>query len=510
MTMGRPRRRTAKRQAAAVDAPHPFNFFSKLQWLDKRPLMDTIEPYRRRHLENTLYTFGDDGWPQYNRALMGRAKKNNKTTDLMLAGMYRFFVWPSAAGNDCYCVANDEGQAADDLALFKKLLGVNPIIDREVEIRAKEIKRKDGAGSFRILPAQDAVGAHGKTFLFLGYDEIHGYRDYSLIEALSPDPTRRDALVYFTSYAPLRFAEGVPLYDLLQQGKAADDPAYYFSWYGGDFTNDPDFAGDDVTPEQRANPSMASWGNDGYLEQQKRRLPTHRYRRLHLNLPGAPDGAAFDAGSVMAAIQKGRRQMAIPDGVRPVAAVDMSGGSNDNATLSIAYRDPQSKAIVLAHLSSQTGRPPFNPRRAVKKFADTLKEYHISTVVGDNYAGETFKNDFADYGIRYKSAEHPKSFYYEELEPKLNAGEVELLDIPALQEELLGLVWRGQKIDHQTGSGDHDDYANSLAIAVWLASGGSPRWIVTEAMLHRAGPPSPWAGRRIASGLGGVGYRPTL
>jgi hypothetical protein len=493
--MTRQRGRAVERRAAKIDAPHPFDFFGKLVWLDGRPLMDTIESYRRRHLENVLHTIGPDGWPAYNRALMGRAKKNNKTSDLMLCGMYRFFAWPSAAGNDCYVVANDESQAGDDLSLFKKLLAVNPILDCEVTIQAKQILRKDGAGSFRILPAQDAVGSHGKTYLFLGYDEIHGYRNYDLIEALSPDPTRRDVLTYFTSYSPLRFAEGIPLYDLLQAGKRGDDPAFYFSWYGGDCTNDPDFAGDDVTPEERANPSSPSWGNDGYLAQQKRRLPSHRYRRLHLNLPGAPDGAAFDGGSIMAAIQSGRRHMVIPEGVRPVAAVDMSGGSSDSATLAVAYRDLQSKAIVLAHLSSQTGRPPFNPRHAVKKFAATLKEYHINTVVGDNYAGETFKRDFEEHQIKYVPAEHPKSFYYEELEPKINAGEVELLDVPALQEELLGLIWRGAKIDHQNG--DHDDYANSVAIAIWLA-GSRPALVISDVAMR-------WSRQRRPS-AGAIGH----
>ena len=39
---------------------------------------------------------------------------------------------------------------------------------------------------------------------------------------------------------------------------------------------------------------MASWGDGGeYLEQQRRRLPAHKFRRLHLNLPGLPEGSAF-------------------------------------------------------------------------------------------------------------------------------------------------------------------------------------------------------------------------
>jgi hypothetical protein len=487
----RKRTRTSATATAPNGAPHPFAFFDQLKWLDGRKLMDTIEEYRRRELAELLYTFDAAGRPRYNRALRGRAKKNNKTTDLVLCGLYRFMAWPSVAGNDCYTVANDDGQARDDHDLLKKLIEANPILSREVEIRAAEVVRRDGHGRWRTLPAQDAIGAHGKTYLFLGHDEIHGLKDYNLIEALAPDPTRSDALVYFTSYAPLAFAEGRPLYDLFHAGRRGDDPRYHFAWYGGDYTTDPDFAGEDVTPEQRANPSMKSWGNDSYLTEQKRRLPTHRYRRLHLNLPGAPDGAAFDAGAVMAAIVAGRKSIPIPEGCRPVAAVDMSGGSNDHATLAIAYLDTVRKVVVLAHLSSQTGRPPFNPRHAVKKFAGILRDFNISSVVGDNYAGETFKQDFADYKIKYISASHPKTYYYEEFEPPLLASEVELLDVPVLQEQLLGLVWRGQKIDHQTGSGDHDDYANSVALVVYLARNEPKRLVITDKMMAWARRPAP-------------------
>jgi len=51
-----------------------------------------------------------------------------------------------------------------------------------------------------------------------------------------------------------------------------------------------------------------------------------------------------------------------------------------------------------------------------------LSEYGISTVIGDAYAGETFKQDFRDLGINYTPAGIPKSELYEALEPLLNAG----------------------------------------------------------------------------------------
>jgi hypothetical protein len=208
---------------------------------------------------------------------------------------------------------------------------------------------------------------------------------------------------------------------------------------------------------------MASWANDGYLEQQRRRLPTHKFRRLHLNLPGAPDGAAFSAHAVMNAIVAKRHRLEPEAGVSYAAFVDMSGGSSDDAVLAIAHRDPESKRAVLDLLEAQTGRPPFNPRDAVRKFAGLLSQYGLSRVTGDDYAGQTFRRDFEAASIAYSIAPS-KSYLYDALEPKLNAGEIELLDISELQEQLLTLVLRGGKIDHQPG--DHDDYANAAAGAV--------------------------------------------
>jgi hypothetical protein len=453
-----------------IDAPHPFSFFERLVWLDGRPLMTTIEPYRRAIFEAVLYTFDDDGRLQFNLALCGRAKKNWKTADAVLAALYRLLAWPQPG--DCFILANDEGQAADDLSLAKKLVAANGVLKRELSPPlAKEIRRKDGRGTVAILPAGDVAGAHGKTYGFCAFDEIHGYRDHSLFEALAPDPTRHDALTWITSYAGIRHAPGIPLYDFMRTGKAGDDPRMFFSWYGADFTTDPAFAGDEVTQEQRANPSMASWGNDGYLVQQRRRLPTHRFRRLHLNLPGAPDGAAFSGEQVMLAIVAGRKRLRPVPGVRYQAFVDMSGGSNDDAVLAIGHEDDG--RAILDVVEAQTGAPPFNPRDAVRKFVGLLGEYGIRRVVGDAYAGLTFQCDFEDLRIGYEVASASKSDLYEAFEPLLNAGEVELLDAGKLQEQLLTLVWRGSRIDHQPG--DHDDWANAAAgCLVGLMGDGVP------------------------------------
>ena len=436
----------------------PIEFYSHLAWIDGRPLLDTLEDYRRKILSEALYTFEDDGkTPQYNLVLTGRGKKNWKSADLILAAFYRFFVWESAAGNDCFLLANDEGQAGDDLSLAKKLIYANPMLGHEVDVKAKLIERLDGRGVLRILPAQDVAGAHGKTYLFVGYDEIHGYRNWDLLEALAPDPTRPDALTWITTYDTIYNHPGVPLHDLKRQ--AGSDPRMYFSWYSADLCTDPELALLDH-PEARANPSIGSWPEGrGYLEQQKRRLPTSKYRRLHLCLPGAPDGAFFDAGNVLACVVPGRKRLSPLQDITYRAFVDMSGGSSDDAVLAIGHR--QDELAVVDLVEHQGGGVPFDPRLAILKFAARLREYRVSRMTGDRYAGETFRRDFERYGIRYEISRLTKSELYEEMEPRVNAGEVELLDIPKMQEQLLTLVRRGSRIDHQ--SGDHDDWANAVA-----------------------------------------------
>jgi hypothetical protein len=189
-------------------------------------------------------------------------------------------------------------------------------------------------------------------------------------------------------------------------------------------------------------------------------LPAHKYRRLHLNLPGVPDGAAFQPDPVMDAVARGVTVRAPVVGVTYRAFVDMSGGSSDDAVLAIGHVERDGRR-VLDLVQNQGAAVPFNPNKAVERFVRTLKEYGVSHVMGDRYAGETFRSQFIEAGIGYTVATEPKSALYEALEPVVNAGGVVLLDVPTIESQLLGLVWRGGRIDHQPG--EHDDFANAVA-----------------------------------------------
>jgi len=435
-----------------------LQFFSRLKWLDNSPLLPHIEPYRR-----ALFTQALDG-TTFNLVLAGRGKKNAKTLDLCLAGLYSLTCRESPQGSQCYILANDKEQAADDLDLCKKLVRVNPVLAKHLLITRDAIERKDGRGVLDILPAGDIAGSHGKTYVFCGFDEIHAYRSWDILEALQGDPTRRESLMWITTYASLFNRPGVPLFDLCQQGRQGADPRLLFSWYAADYTTDPAFT--QVEPEARANPSMASWTDTTYLEQQRRRLPSHKFRRLHLNLPGAPEGSAFQPDPVLDAVARGTRVRPWQQGIIYSAFVDMSGGSSDDAVLAIAHTTPDGKAVLdtVVHQGSQA---PFDPRQAVGRFAGVLREYHVSTVFGDRYAGETFRADFNGYGLAYEVSAATTHQLYAAFMPVLNAHEAVLLDSPQVESQLLGLVWRGGKIGHL--GGEHDDWCNAAVGALLLA-----------------------------------------
>ena len=438
---------------------HPLKFFSVLKWLDGRPLLDVMEPYRQSIHAEFLYTFRPDGAPQFKRGLKGRGKKNSKTADEVLDGLYKCLAWRSAGGkgNQVFFVASNLGQAEDDLDLCKKLIRVNPVLEREVIVRSNVIERRDGGGFIEILPAGDALGLHGKTYLFLVVDELHTQRDYKVLEALELDRTRPDAVQSFASYAAMSPAPGVPINDMLRQHEAHTDPRLFVSWYAGTI--------------EEANPSLNGPLGPAIedIEDAQRSLPSWIFRRLYCNLPGQPDGAAFNADRVEASIVTGRTVLPPQPDVPYVAFCDLSGGGADDATLAIAHHTQgQTVLDCLVDQGPRSKGQTFDPQRSVERFTTVLREYRCSTVYGDKYAAQWPVLAFQKLGIMYRQAQQNRSELYAALEPLLNSGQVQLLDHPKLLPQLIGLVRRGEKIDH--ASNEHDDHANSAAGALVLTA----------------------------------------
>ena len=164
----------------------------------------------------------------------------------------------------------------------------------------------------------------------------------------------------------------------------------------------------------------------------------------------------------------------LPPGLTAEAATDMAGGEGkDSGTLAIAGRDGDGRAVLL-HVSEV--RPPFDPDEVTRQFAATLKRYRCFSVIGDAWAKGWPAARFAEQGITYRTADKVRSDIYAAFLPLVTSRRVQLLDLPRLKAQLLGLERRTGRsgkdaIDH--GPNGHDDVCNAVALALVEASTNS-------------------------------------
>jgi hypothetical protein len=145
------------------------------------------------------------------------------------------------------------------------------------------------------------------------------------------------------------------------------------------------------------------------------------------------------------------------------AFTDPSGGRADAFTVAIGHRDGE-RAIADC---VRAWKAPFNPSGVVAEASDLLRDYGVTKVIGDRYAGEWPREAFRAHGLRYDLAALDRSALYLALLATINSERVELPEDPALLRELRGLERRRgpsgrDRVDHHV-RGSHDDRANAVA-----------------------------------------------
>jgi len=176
---------------------------------------------------------------------------------------------------------------------------------------------------------------------------------------------------------------------------------------------------------------------------------------------------------IEAAVVPERFEVPRKDGNSYTGFVDPSGGRQDSFTLGIAHKE--SEKIILDVLRER--RPPFQPKEVVAEYSQVLKDYGISEIESDRYAGEWVTEAFREHDISVKNSELSASEIYINFLPLVANGTAELLDNKRLKTQLAGLERKtrpGGKdlITHFPGG--HDDLANSAAGACVLANKEKP------------------------------------
>ena len=152
------------------------------------------------------------------------------------------------------------------------------------------------------------------------------------------------------------------------------------------------------------------------------------------------------------------------------AFTDPSGGRADHFTIAISHHEAGVSVLDVCR-----GRqPPFDPSTVVAEFAEVLKRFGLSSVVGDKYAAEWTVEAFRNVGIGYEASKLTKSEIYLETGPLFATGAVRIPDDRRLLGELRSLERRtvpsGKDMVSHPPRG-RDDYSNAACGALSLAQG---------------------------------------
>jgi hypothetical protein len=313
----------------------------------------------------------------------------------------------------------------------------------------------------------------GRSLICAILDEVAFYRseessnpDKELYDALEPSLARVPGSILIGISSPYR-RSGL-LYDKWRRSYGKDDPDCLFV----------------RGPTRLFNPDFPQSIIDRRFEEDTAAAASEYMAEFRSDIGAYVSREVVDAVTVL-----GRHELLPASGIRYTAFVDPSGGSGDSMTLAIAHRDAKDRTLGILDAVREV-RPPFSPEATVAGFVELLKSYNLSKVTGDRYGGEWCREPFRKLGITYELSEKPKNDIYQNCLPLLNSGKVQLLDLPRLQVQLIGLERRTARggrdsIDHPHGG--HDDLANSVAGALLMAAGGPGPMRINPEALRRLG-----------------------
>ena len=354
-------------------------------------------------------------------------------------------------------IATDRKQARVIFRYVEALLDNVPMLAKLVRYRSREtieltvpVNIEIHTASFRATRGYSIVAALLDEVAFWR-DESSANPDKEILDALRPGMATIPGALLLAASSP--YARRGILYDAWRRHYGKDDDPVLV-WQAPTKTMNPTIADRVIANAYEEDPASAAaeYGAE--------------FRK---------DVEAFVPREVAeAAIVVGRYELPFVEGPQYRAFCDPSGGSQDSMTVAIAHRDSNGKVILDA---VRERVPPFSPDAVTEEFCDLLKTYRLAAVEGDRYGGMWPRERFAKHGIHYDVASMTKSDLYRSLLPILNSGEIEMLDLPRMLQQLIGLerrTARGGKdtIDHAPGA--KDDIINSIAGAVAMLGTGAP------------------------------------
>ncbi len=155
--------------------------------------------------------------------------------------------------------------------------------------------------------------------------------------------------------------------------------------------------------------------------------------------------------------------------IQYTAFCDAAGGTgSDSFTVAIAHHNKSPDTVVVDLVRERA--PRFVPAAVIGEFAQLLKLYRISSVMGDSFAGGFHADEWTRNGITFRSCPRTTSENYLHALPLLLSGRVRLIDSSKLRAQLSSLerhVLAGREVvRHPAVASAHDDIAAAAAGAI--------------------------------------------
>jgi hypothetical protein len=371
-------------------------------------------------------------------------------------------------------IATDRKQARTIIRYIRALLTRIPMLASMVERQtaesfdlADQVTIEVGTASFRLTRGYTLCAALCDELAFWP-SEDSAQPDYEVLDALRPGMATIPGAMLLCASSP--YARRGALWDAWKRDYGRDGPRLVWK-----------------APTRRMNPTVPQSVIDAAMERDPASAAAEYGAEFRTDREALLTREALDAVTV-----PGRYELPPVAGIRYFAWTDPSGGSADSWATSISHRDGDRVLID----AIREHRPPFSPDTVVEELAELLKTYSCMRVTGDRYGGEFPRDRFRAHGVTYELAEKTASDLFLEALPLINAGRVELLDHPRLNAQLVALERRTARSGKDTIShppGGHDDVANAVAGALYLASAKRGTLVLNEHVMAWSKTPGPFS-----------------
>ena len=361
------------------------------------------------------------------------------------------------------CVALDQRVAKIILDYAHACFERSPILKQLIANRtADTIELTNGISievrpaSFRKLRGPTYVAVIADELAFWYVDSTYANPDVEILNAVEPGlATTGGPLILASSPHARRGA----LWDAFKRHFGADGDPLVLVAHGA---------------SRVLNPTLPQRVIDRALEKDRARATAEYLAEFRTDVEG------LVALEVVEACVGDYREMPPAPGSRYQAFVDPSGGSDHAMTLAVSHKHREE--IVIDAVRERA--PPFSPAAVVDEFAELLKKYRVTNVVGDHYGGEFVREPFRKHGIAYEVSKKVKSDLFRDMLPLLNDGRIMLPRNERLVAQIISLERKVSPIGKETISHPdraRDDLANAVAGAAFLARKGSydssMRWV---------------------------------